>query len=166
VRFNLTQQGAKMKKFLVSSAAATLFATALSAQAAAIAPTFNVTATLTSVCTAAAIPDVAFGTYVAFQAAAQTAAPSSFDITCTRGLAAPTFSFDGGTGYGVLAGLNYLVSASSAVTTSGNAATAVAGGIGTADIHTITISGSMPALQAGTASAGVQTATRTLTITY
>lgn len=155
-----------MKKLLVSSIAATLFAaTAPSAQAATIAPSFNVTTTLTSVCTAAAIPDVAFGTYTAFTAA-PLAASSTFDITCTRGLAAPTFSFDGGTGYGVLAGLNYLVSASSAVTTPGNAATAVAGGIGTADIHTITISGSMPALQAGTASAGVQTATRTLTITY
>lgn len=158
-----------MKKLLVSSiTAATLFAASASiSQAGSIGPTnFNVTATLTSVCTAVAIPDVAFGTYTAFQAGALNATSSTFALTCTRGLAAPVLAFDTGSGYGVLSGLNYLISASSAVTTTGTAATAAAGAIGSADVHTITIAGTMPALQAGTASAGVQTAVRTLTITY
>jgi hypothetical protein len=165
-----------MKKFLVSTLAVSLFAiTAPSAQAATLAPTFDVTTNLSAACQVVAGPTavLGFGIYTAFVGAATPAPTATIGIQCTRNIAAPTFAFDGGTGYGVIAGLNYNVTAGSAVSTAGNAATAVAGGVGTADVRTITLTGDMPASQAGacagvdaTTCAGLQTATRTLTITY
>jgi Spore Coat Protein U domain len=165
-----------MKKLLASTIAVALLAMSVSAvQAATLGPaTFNVTASLSAACsiTSVGTPTIAFGTYTAFQATALNAT-SPITIQCTRSLAAPTFAFDGATGYGVLAGLNYNVTAASAITTVGTAATAVAGGIGTADVRTITLTGSMAAGQAGTcagatatACAATQTAVRTITITY
>ncbi len=165
-----------MKKILTSIFAAAMVAIAApSTQAATLGPAnFNVTASLAAACTITSVgtPVLAFGTYTAFQAAAATAT-APITIQCSRSLAAPTFAFDGGTGYGVLAGLNYNVTAASAITTTGTAATAVAGGVGTADVRTITLTGSMAAGQAGDCAAGnaaacaaVQTATRTITITY
>jgi hypothetical protein len=164
-----------MNKFLVSTLAALLFLiTAPAAQAATLAPTFSVTTNLSAACQVVAGPaaTLSFGVYTAFVGAATPAPTATIGIQCTRNLAAPTFAFDGATGYGVIAGLNYNVVATSAVV-AGTAATAVAGGVGTADTRTITLTGAMPASQAGacagvnaTACAGLQTVTRTLTITY
>jgi hypothetical protein len=165
-----------MKKFLAATITASLFAIAAPAtHAATLGPAnFNVTASLAAVCTITSVgtPTIAFGTYTAFQATALSAT-APITVQCSRSLAAPTFAFDGATGYGVLAGLNYNVTAASAITTAGTAATAVAGGVGTADIRTITLTGSMAAGQAGDCAAGnaaacaaTQTAVRTITITY
>lgn len=149
------------------------------AQAATVAGNFNVTVSLTSVCTVGApIADLAFGTYTAFQAGALVATPTTITLTCTRGTAAlVTAQFDTGApgstagpivanpvGAGVLAGLQYTMAATQGAVVVGTPATA--GTIGTADTRPYVISGSMPALQAGAASTGVQTQARTLTITY
>jgi len=156
-------------KHLVTSAlagAAMLTLTIPVAQAATAGPTgFNVTVSLTSVCTVAAIADMSFGTYTAFGSATNTAPTTNVAITCTRGLAAaPTLAFD--TPNGVVAGLNYTVSAAAAVLSAGTAATPSPTPNGTADTHNITITGNMPAGQAGTNGAGVQTDVRTVTVTY
>jgi spore coat protein U-like protein len=147
-----------------------------SVQAATVAGNFNVTVTLTSLCTVAAIGDLAFGTYTAFQGTVLTATPVTATLTCTRGLTGVTANFDTGTnasdagagvnasGAGVVAGLYYTVVATAGAVTAGTAATT--GSIGTADSRSYTISGNMPSRQAGTASTGVQTQVRTLTITY
>ena len=148
------------------------------AQAATVAGNFNVTVTLTSRCTIAAITDLAFGTYVAFQGTAQTATPVTATLTCSRGMAPAgiTAAFDtaapGSTaasaaanavGAGVLAGLQYDITATPGTVASGAAATASS--IGTADSRPFTISGTMPAGQAGDVLAS-STQVRTLTITY
>jgi hypothetical protein len=148
-------------------------------QAATVSGNFNVTVSLTSVCTVASIgPTLAFGTYTAFQPAALIATPTAASLTCTRGLTGVTAAFDtsvgiGSTGAGpstnavgagVIAGLNYNILATPGTPTAGAAATA--GGIGTADTVPYVISGDMPLGQAGTAIAGLQTQVRTLTITY
>ena len=157
----------------------TLFAATMSgANAATVPQNFNVTVTLTSVCTMAAIGDLAFGTYTAFQNTAQTATSTTATLTCTRGLTGVTANFDttagiGSTGAaaaatavgaGVIAGLEYNITATPGTTTAGTAATSTA--IGTADSRPYTIAGTMPALQAGTAATGVQTQVRTLTVNY
>ncbi len=165
-----------MKKFAVLSiAASALFAITPATQAATLGPTnFDVSVDLAARCQiqGAPAPVLDFGVYTAFVGAATPAPTTAINVECTRNLAAPTYSFDGGTGYGVLAGLNYNVTATDAVV-AGTAATAVAGGIGTPDVYTITLTGAMDPLQAGdcgglseAACAGVQTVTRTLTITY
>lgn len=163
-----------MKKLLVSTIVASLFA-ATASQAATLGPTnFDVNVDLSAKCqlVGVPVPVLDFGVYTAFVAAATPAPTTNIGVECTRGLAAPAYSFDGGTGYGVLAGLNYNVTATDAVV-AGAAATAVAGGIGGPDVYTITLTGAMDPLQAGdcagstaAACAGVQTIVRTLTITY
>ncbi|MES2181823.1 MAG: hypothetical protein V4493_06965 [Pseudomonadota bacterium] len=154
-----------------------LAVTSPTTQAATATGNFNVTVSLTSVCTMAAIGDLAFGTYTAFQAGAQTATPTTATLTCTRGLSGVTANFDtaapGSTaaaaatnavGAGVVAGLQYNVTATPGATVAGTAATAAA--IGTADSRPYSITGTMPGLQAGTAATGVQTQVRTLTVNY
>jgi spore coat protein U-like protein len=148
-------------------------------QAATVAGNFNVTVSLTSVCTVAAVGNLAFGTYVAFQGAIQNAAPVTATLSCTRGMSPGgiTASFDsaaGGStaaaaatnavGAGVLAGLQYDITATPGTPVSGIAATATY--IGTTDSRPFTIAGSMPAGQAGVATAALATQLRTLTITY
>jgi len=169
----------QMKKLAVGSiAAVAMFAATTGSQAATLTQSVNINVNLSAACTIVgapiATPVLDFGVYTAFVGAATPAPSANFQIDCTRNLAAPTFDF--GTSnpdYGVLAGLNYSVSASSVVSTAGTAATAVLGGVGSADRYTITLTGGMAAGQAGacaglsqTACAGVQTATRTLTVTY
>lgn len=167
-----------MKRFLISTvAAATLVAGLIPvAHAATANETFDVSVTLTAQCTAAAGnagQTLDFGTYTAFGGAV-TATPIDFVFTCTRGLAAPTFAFDGANDYGVVAGLNYQLTASNQATTNGTAASAASGGVGTGDTRTVRVSGSMPANQAGACggatatacAASPVTASRTLTITY
>ena len=169
-----------MNKLLISASMAALFGAVVpAAQAATVAGNFNVTVTLTSVCTMAAITDLAFGTYVAFGAAV-IATPTNAVLTCTRGLTGVNANFDttpaiGSTGAaaainavgaGVISGLNYTMAATRALTAAGTAADAAT--IGTAATWTYAISGNMPAGQAGTCTgpscAGTQL--RTLTVTY
>ena len=176
-----------MKKFLTSAVAAATFLTAVVpvANAAVVASTFNVSVALSAICTAtnSGATTVAFGTYTAFQTAANTGT-AALTFNCTRGLTAPTFSFDttgadrtgtGAVGYGVLAGLNYsLAVTTSAITTAGSAATATLNGIGSADARTVTVTGTMAGGQAGDCAASTATAcaavtashVRTLTVTY
>ncbi|MCX7255481.1 MAG: hypothetical protein NTZ64_01790 [Polaromonas sp.] len=170
-----------MKKFLISTvtAAALLASVTPVALASTVASDFTVSVQLAAQCQAlnTGTQTVDFGTYTAFGAAKTASANLTFN--CTRGLAIPTFSFDAtngsAAGYGVLAGLNYGLSAADTRTV-GSAATAVAGGVGSATLHTVTISGTMAAGQAGeclvansTAASCESTATshvRTLTVTY
>jgi len=158
----------QMKKLAASTiVAAAMFSAAMPAGLAATAGApFNVTVSLTSVCTIAAIADLNFGTYTAFGAASIPAPTTSVALTCTRGLAAtPTLAFDAA--FGVVAGLNYTVASGATTTTIGTNATPTAGAPnGTATTYAIAVSGAMPAGQAGTNSVGVQTDIRTVTITY
>jgi spore coat protein U-like protein len=165
------------KTILMLAGLASTLAFVPAAQAATVAGNFNVTVSLTSVCTMAAVSDLAFGTYTAYQTGAQVATPTTATVSCTRGLSGFTAAFDavapGSTaagasanavGAGVLAGLQYDITATPSAVTGGVAATAST--IGTSENHDFTISGSMPAAQAGVLSTGVQTQLRTLTITY
>lgn len=167
----------KIKKMAMLSFAVLL--TGISgAQAATVGGNFNVTVTLTSKCTMAAVSDLAFGTYTSFQSGAQIAPAITATLTCTRGMLASgvTAAFDiiaaGSTaaasatnavGAGVLAGLQYDITAIPSVVIPGAAATASS--IGTADTRPFTINGTMAADQAGNAAAAI-TQIRTLTITY
>lgn len=166
-----------MKKLLVPAAIAAMLGAVAPAQAATVAGNFNVTVTLTSVCTMAAIGDLAFGTYVAFQGTAQAATPTTATLTCTRGLTGITANFDtaapGSTaaaaaatavGAGVIQGLQYDITATPGAVTAGAAATASS--IGSADTRPYTIAGSMPANQAGDPTQNASPQVRTLTITY
>jgi hypothetical protein len=147
-------------------------------QAATVAGNFNVTVSLTSLCTISAVSDLAFGTYTAFQTGAQTATPVTATLSCTRGLlpSGITAAFDtlaanstaaaaatNAVGAGVLAGLQYDIAAAPGAVIPGAAATASS--IGAADSRPFTISGTMPAAQAGDATAA-SPQVRTLTITY
>jgi spore coat protein U-like protein len=171
------------KTILVLAGVASMLASVPAAQAAVVAGNFNVTVSLTSVCTIGSIGDLAFGAYTAFQAGAQTAAPVIATFSCTRGLldTGVTAAFDtngtiGSTGAttaaiamgaGVIAGLQYDITATRGTVGSGTAATAIS--VGTADSRPFTIAGSMPAGQAGTCTTTLCTAAsqiRTLTITY
>lgn len=159
-----------MKKLLLSSLAlAAMSVASFSASAAAAASSFDVSVTLTAVCaqTNTGTQTLDFGAYTAFSALAVTPA-SAIGVTfkCTRNTAPISIALDGATNYGVIAGLNYLLSTPAGVkTTTGSAATAAAAGIGSADIYTYTINGSMPSGQAGDSSLATS-ATRTLTVTY
>lgn len=156
-----------MKKLAAATIAATALFAALPSQAA-FDQTFDVTVTLTSACRiqggATVSPVVDFGTYTAFQTTANTpASPASFNVECTRNLPAPTYSFDGGSGAGVVAGLSYTVSASHTGPTGGADATASVAAV--ADVYAVELTGTMPAGQPGQSGAAT-TDTRTLTITY
>ena len=138
---------------------------------------FNVTVALTSVCTMAAIGDLAFGTYTAFQGGALVATPTSATLTCTRGLAGVTANFDtaapGSTaaaaaanavGAGVVQGLQYTILATAGAPVAGTAATA--GSIGTGDSRPYSITGNMPANQAGNPTQNASPQVRTLMVNY
>ena len=170
-----------MKKLLIATTAAlALMSATAPVQAATVSGNFNVTVTLTSVCTMAAIGDLAFGTYVAFQAAAKAATNTTATLTCTRGLTGVTAAFDttpaiGATGAatainavgaGVITGLQYDILGTANAVTAGTAATSTS--IGTADTRPYVISGNMQAGQAGACATTSCAATqvRTLTVTY
>lgn len=166
-----------MKKILTLGFAslASLAAVLPSAQAASVNGNFNVTVTLTSVCTMGTISDLAFGAYTAFQGTAKTATPTTATLSCTRGLTGVTANFDTGTdassaaaatnasGAGVVGGLNYTITATAGAVTPGTAATTSL--IGTADTRPYTIAGNMPANQAGD-STKPTTQARVLTVNY
>lgn len=179
----------QMKKLAVGTiAAAAMFMTAPVTQAATLGGTFNVSASLSSLCTLVpgGPPTVNFGTYVAFQALPVTAPTVNIAFNCTRGLGAPTMALDivngtstavgtvagaAATGDGVLpaVGLNYNISVTGSKTAVGVAPTTAVGNIGSADTYTFAIVGTMPSGQAGTCATGTcgpDTQIRTLTITY
>ena len=154
-----------MKKLVAATIAATLLGAAVQSQAATMTQNFDVKVTLTAACRVqgGVSPVVDFGSYTAFQATPNTAT-AAFNVECTRNFpAAPTYSFDGGSGNGVVAGLSYSVTASATGPTGGADATATTAAA--ADAYAITLAGTMAALQPGQSNAAT-TVTRTLTITY
>jgi hypothetical protein len=171
------------KTILVLAGVASMLASVPAAQASTAGGPFNVTVTLTSLCTMATIGDLAFGTYAAFGPVVN-AISTTATLTCTRGLAGIQAAFDASSiditaalpstnavGSGVLAGLLYNITATPGTVTAGAAPTAgvlgVPGGsIGSADSRLFSISGTMPANQAGATPIGGATQVRTLTITY
>ena len=165
-----------MKNLLLSAAIAASLGMIPSAQAATTTNNFNVSVTLSSQCqvTNNATQTVDFGTYTAFQAAPKASVTSaSLQFRCTRGFAPVSTAFDAipanstTAGVGVLVGLQYALTAAPVVTTPGTAATAVT--IGSGDALTYTVSGSMPADQAGacaTASCGPTIQVRQLIVTF
>jgi hypothetical protein len=162
-----------MNKILATAVIAAIATISSVANAATASNSFNVGVTLTSQCSAtnSGTTTVSFGTYVAFQAGAQTSNSVNLGFQCTRGFAPTSVAFDtvNGTaaGVGLLAGLQYTLSAGAATTVAGTAATTAS--IGTGDAVTYAVSGSMPANQAGTcatASCGPTTHVRTLIVTF
>ncbi len=158
---------------LSSAAIAVLFAAfAPASYAAGVDSSVTVKVNLTSKCQVkgTTVPVVDFGTYPAFSASAVSATPATLTFECTRGFgAAPSVAWDttGGTaaGDGVIAGLQYTLSATAGTRTTGTAATATV--LGTADEVPFTLSGSMPASQPGAGAGGTAvTTTRTLTVTF
>jgi spore coat protein U-like protein len=166
------------KTILVLAGVASMLASVPAAQANTVGGPFIVTVTLDSKCTMAAIGNLAFGAYTAFQGGVQTATNTTATLTCTRGLGGVTAGFDnnvlnGATGAaaatnaagaGVLAGLQYDILATPGTPTAGAVASATS--VGSADTLPFVISGTMPAAQAGATPVGAATQTRTLTITY
>jgi hypothetical protein len=162
-----------MKNVLKAAVVAALFGMIPAAQAATTNNNFNVSTTLTSQCAAtnSGTTTVDFGTYVAFQVGVQAGTPVNLTFQCTRGFAPTSVAFDvvNGTaaGVGVLAGLQYTLSAGAPGTVAGTPATTAT--IGTGDAVTYAVSGSMPAGQAGTcatASCGPSAHVRTLIVTF
>ena len=170
-----------MKKLLLAViAAVTTLATVIpTANAAVGTANFNVTATLNSACTVAAISALAFGPVTAF--VAPTDPTTTATISCTRTLTGVTAVFDttgvvttssgalaNPTGAGLLDnGLFYtLTTAGGGTASAGTAATNAS--IGTAGTISLVITGHMAA-QAGTCTIGSCTATpqvRTLTLNF
>ncbi|HUL56309.1 MAG TPA: spore coat protein U domain-containing protein [Usitatibacter sp.] len=163
-----------MKTALRAAAAAAALGWMLpAANAATTSNNFNVSVTLTSQCAAtnSGTTTVSFGTYTAFQAAAATSTSVNLTFQCTRGFSPVSAAFDtvNGTaaGVGVVQGLQYTLTAAAPTTTAGTAATTAT--IGTGDIKTYAVSGTMPAGQAGqcaASSCGPTSITRTLIVTF
>jgi hypothetical protein len=177
--FSLFFKDIDMKKIALIAALGVMGATSAMAQTAS--GNFDVNVTLTSACRmTTTTPALNFGTYVAFRNTALTATPVAIAFECTRGFgAAPQVQFDAptygttsavgatATGEGVLAGLRYTMGVSNTATTPGTApVVATLGDIGTPTSYTYTVTGSMPANQAGTAAAGVQTHVRQLIVSF
>lgn len=157
--------------FRTLAVVAAFAALAPSASAQAVSGTVTTQVNLTSQCrwqggTAPVGVTVDFGTYVAFQTTANPGSTPAVVFECTRGFGTtPTIAWDGATSGGVVAGLNYTLTVSAPARVGGSAATAAS--IGTADAVTYTLGGTMPANQAGAGAGGtVQTATRTLTVSF
>ncbi len=164
-----------MNKLLATLLASTfmLAATIPAAYAVDVNNNFQVSVTLTSQCKAknSGTTTVDFGNYTAFQASAATGTAVDLTFDCTRGFSPTSVAFDttNGTaaGVGVLQGLQYTLTAGAASTAAGTAASTST--IGTADVKTYNITGTMPGLQAGacaTASCGPTAHTRTLIVTF
>lgn len=115
--------------------------------------TLAVSITNPATCSIISIDNVAFGSYVAFRATPLVAPTANIVLDCTSQL---PYSMALDATSGVVVGLNYSLALS----------TTTSRGIGPGQTHTIT--GTMPANQAGTCTTGscAGTQTRTLTITY
>jgi spore coat protein U-like protein len=172
-----------MKKLSIIAAAAALTLFSASASTATLDSTFAVSVTFTSLCTVGTTAAINFGAYQAFRATDATGTTSAV-FSCSKGLT-PSFKFDDATAdvqtasalassgtitaEGVIKGLRYTLSAAVPTVTPGTAAKAGAAGVNgvnsTADTYSMTINGTIPALQAGDPSGGASQ-TRTLTISY
>ncbi len=172
-----------MKKLLVSAlAVAGLMAASIGVvQAATAVGSFNVTVSLTAVCSAGtASGALNFGTYTAITGGASNATPSiNMDFNCTRGVVITGVAFDTtngtntgtgttGAGAGVIDGLYYTLSSTAPTLATTGIAPTAAGGVNAvdADVRRVAISGAMPANQAGTITGATGTQARTLTITF
>ena len=170
-----------MNKFLVSAVAvATLLSIAVPVVHAAGTESngFTVDVALTSKClaTTTTAPSLAFA-YESFQTDDSTpTAPISLTFKCTRGIAAPTLSFDtvsgtttagattGATGEGVVGGLRYtLLVGADTSTTQGVAATNTT--IGSEKVLSYSVTGKIQLGQAGDSTALVRQV-RSLIVTY
>ena len=141
------------KRLAIAVALAAAFAAIPAAQAGSIAPTFNVTVTLTSKCQVTTAPtDVAF-TYTSFQPGPASAS-SNYAVQCTNSLPY-TMALDS-TATNTVAGLNYALTLSAA------------SGTGSGAVQNYTVNGTMAAGQGGTCALGSCSGSegRTLTITY
>jgi spore coat protein U-like protein len=118
--------------------------------------TFSVSITNPATCAITSVANVVFGTYLAFRNTALAAPAASFVMNCTLNLPY-TLSLDATSGAMAGVGLNYTLTLSA----SGQQRGAGPG-------QTFTITGAMPAGQAGTCSAGTCSGsdTRTLMVTY
>jgi len=164
-----------MNKLLTAIITSTaLFAvTAPAINAATAVNNFDVSVTLNSQCKAtnSGTTTVDFGDYTAFQATAATGTPVGLTFDCTRNFSPTSVEFDttNGTaaGVGVLQGLQYTLTAAAPTSVAGTAASTTS--IGTADVKTYNITGTMPANQAGdcaTGSCGPVSHQRTLIVTF
>jgi spore coat protein U-like protein len=119
--------------------------------------TMPVSITNPATCAITSIGNVTFGTYTALQTTALVAPTATITLNCTTKLPY-TMSLDANSG--VIAGLNYNLTI--------NSVTPPVSSRGTGPGQTHTITGTMPANQAGTCATGTCSATqmRTLTITY
>ena len=167
-----------MRKLVFKALAAALILASITPmlQAATTTNNFNVTVTLTSQCqvTNNSTQTVAFGTYIAFQGAVQTASTATLNFRCTRGYSPVSTAFDvvnapdsTTTGIGVIQGLQYTLTNTPVLSVAGTPASSTT--IGTGDIRGYTLGGSMPADQAGTcavASCGPTTQVRALIVTF
>jgi hypothetical protein len=170
-----------MKKLSLIAAAIALASS--SAFAATTTDSFDVSVNFTGACgVKTAASDMSF-TYTSFGAAQSASTSTVFE--CSRGLT-PTFQFNdnGGTqtgsaaaalgtaitGEGVISGIRYTLSGTTAKTQTGSAASAGTGGTGgsngTADEYTVSITAAVPANQAGSGTGASGTHTRVLTISY
>jgi hypothetical protein len=158
-----------MKKIL--AAAVLTVAMIPAAHAVTITNNFTVAVNLTSQCRALASGTLTsdFGTYTAFGAAAS--APAiSVNFECTRGFAPTSVAFDTvgadstAAGVGVIAGLQYTLTAAAGAVVAGTAASSTT--IGTGDTRPYSITGTMPAGQAGTGAGGAATQVRQLIVSY
>lgn len=117
-----------------------------------------VSATLTSVCRFTSSLDlpIALGTYVAFRTTALTKSATA-DIECTRHTNTPTLTFD--SEVGIINGLTYTVSVGPGFVEAlpGNAPDGSAGSVGTPRTGSVTVTASIPPLQAGSGAGGLAT---------
>lgn len=169
-----------MNKFFISTAAAvSLLSTVLPVAHAAVESNgFTVDVALTSKClaTTTSAPSLAFA-YESFQTGdSLPTAPISLTFKCTRGIAAPTLSFDtvsgtttagstsGATGEGVVGGLRYTLAVGGNTSTNqGTAASNTA--IGSEKVLSYSVTGKIQLGQAGDATASAQQI-RSLIVTY
>jgi hypothetical protein len=156
-----------MKKLLLASLALVAMGAQAAVTTSPLVTTFSVSGSTTSGCQAATVgagvgpaADVVFPAYTAFQGVVTSSSGPTIGVECTRDLsAAPTAVFDNdgavgnklATGGGTVAGLNYVLTAGTVATVPGSPSTASS--IGTATNYSFTVSGSMPAGQAGSATA-------------
>jgi len=160
-------------KRVLAAAVAAAFSIVPNAQAAGTANNnFNVTTTLTSQCTAtnSGTQTVDFA-YTAFQTGPQAGTPVNLLFQCTRGFGPITAAFDtvNGTaaGVGVISGLQYTLTAASPTNGPGTPASVTS--IGTGDLKTFAITGTMPPGQAGDCATSTCTPAavlRTLIVTF
>ena len=163
-----------MKKLSIIAAALALS----SASAFAATDSFDVEIVFTGTCSVTTgAKDFSFA-YTAFAGAMSDTSSTVFQ--CSRGLT-PTFSLNSGvdmagdsavalnsnvTGSGVISGVRYTITGTTARTQTGTAATAgAAGTVGTPDLYTVGLTVAVPQ-QAGSGATGTGIHTRTLTIAY